>query len=124
MKKRYESETDLDLKGVDNLQMYQTPFTPGPGELGHDIKTVYGPDLKPVQLFHNVEVGEDERPSLKPTQLFQNAPQDTENMTEKWVAYYLYNILNIVPQLNQKCLNNVLFVFVLESFIGHNHTLN
>ncbi|XP_045175051.2 myb-related protein B-like isoform X2 [Mercenaria mercenaria] len=83
MKKRYESEADSDIKGGEAF----LPFTPGPGELGHNIKPVQmiygGQDLKPVQLFNSTKKETVERPSLKPMQLFQNNARDTENETMK-----------------------------------------
>lgn len=77
MKKRYETEIELDAKAAEMV----LPFTPGPGELGHDIRPVQvvhgGLELKPIQLFQrNGE--EDEKPSLKPVQLFHHATNETE----------------------------------------------
>ncbi|XP_060557661.1 myb-related protein B-like isoform X2 [Ruditapes philippinarum] len=83
MKKRYECELDSDIKECESF----LPFTPGPVELGHNIKPVQimygGQELKPVQLFSSSKKEIVERPSLKPMQLFQNVSRDVDNVTVK-----------------------------------------
>ncbi|KAL4225405.1 Myb-related protein A [Mactra antiquata] len=58
MKKKFESETDVDTKVSEN-PVEMSAVTPHQGEFGHDIKPIQlfsGPDLKPIQLFQDVDV--------------------------------------------------------------------